>query len=371
MGLVALALAGMAALSTAAGQRANLPQPAARMQWITRELTVPAPGSPSGLDVLKVEVARPGRHPLALITHGTASDPAQRAQVTPWSYVAQAKWFARRGFVVLVVVRKGYGRSTGVQDAVHGGCERSLGGSFAEAGEEGAADLRAAVAFAGSLPEVDAGTIVSVGVSTGGFAQVALTVDPPPGLRAAISFAGGRGADGNRHNCNASGMVSAFHELGKRSRVPMLWIYSENDHWFPPDLVRQFDAAFRGAGGDDKFVMVPPYSDDGHHFFNDVKGWSSIVEAFLQEKGLLPLAELLPEPNAPPPAGLGPRGLAAFHEFLLQGPMKAFATNGRGACGWSFGKGDQDAADQQALANCTKTTKGVGVCRVVSRGEQP
>jgi dienelactone hydrolase len=370
--LFALLPVSLAALPRAVAKDDATAAPPVAMKWVARELLMPEPGLFGGLDVLKVEVERPGKHPLALLTHGTANDPVERSQVTPWSFMPQAIWFARRGFVVLVVVRKGYGRSSGQEDGTHGGCQRSFGGSFTESGEESAADLRAAIKFAGTLPEVDTETVVSAGVSTGGFAQVALTVNPPPGLKAAISFAGGRGGDGNLHNCNESGIVSAFHDFGKKSRVPMLWIYSENDHWFPPEMAKKFDAAFRQGGGNDEFVMVPPYSDDGHHFFADVNGWTPIVDAFLKEKGLLPQAELLPEPavpDVPPPAALGERGLTAFHNFLLYGPQKAFATNGQGAWGYSVGMFDQELADKRALENCAKSAKGAGGCAIVSRGK--
>jgi dienelactone hydrolase len=369
--LFALLPLSLVMLPVAAGQDALSAANPVNMRWIEHEFLMPAPGSAFGLDVLKVEVERPGKHPLALLTHGTANDPIERSQVTPWSFLPQAIWFARRGYVVLVVVRKGYGRSGGEPDVKHGGCQSGFGGSFTEAGEESAADLWAAVQYAGTLPEVDTGTVVSAGVSTGGFAQVAFTVKPPPGLKAAISFAGGRGGDGKLHNCNESGIVSAFHDFGKKSRVPMLWIYAENDHWFPPELARRFDAAFRQTGGIDEFVMVPPYSDDGHHYFADVSGWSPIVDGFLKEKGLLPLSDLLPEPavaDVPPPPGLSKRGLAAFHNFLLFGPKKAFATNGKSSWGMAVGMFDQELADKRALDNCAKSTNNTGVCAIVSRG---
>jgi hypothetical protein len=63
-----------------------------------------------GLDVLQVEVERPGKHPLAILTHGTAVDTMERGDGDAGGLSAQAIWFARRGYVVLVVVRKGYGR---------------------------------------------------------------------------------------------------------------------------------------------------------------------------------------------------------------------------------------------------------------------
>ena len=366
-----LVIVGTCALQAQEGNGSQTAAPAP-MRWVEREFMMPALGAPRGIDVLQVGVERPGKHPLAILTHGTANEPRERATVTPWAFLSQAIWFARRGYVVLVVVRKGYGRSTGDQDSRHGGCQRSDRGNFVESGEDSAADLKAAAKYGSTLPEVDAGNIVSAGVSTGGFAQVALTADPPVGLKAAISFAGGRGGDGKEHNCDIDGIVSAFRHFGKKSRTPMLWIYSENDHWFPPDVARKFDAAFREGGGTDQFVMVPPFRDDGHHFYSDVSGWSPIVEEFLRGQGLLPLNELLPEPPAPevtPPAELKDNGLRAFHTYLIMGPSKAFATNGSGGWGMAMGQFDQETADKKALENCQKATKGQGRCTVVSRTE--
>lgn len=152
----------------------------------------------------------------------------------------------------------------------------------------------------------------------------------------------------------------------------MLWIYSENDHWFPPAMAHSFDEAFKKSGGNDQFVMVPAYGDDGHHFYNDVAGWSQIVEKFLKEQRLLPLKELLSEPPVPnviPPAGLKENGIRAFHNYLLMGSKKAFATNGRWHWGTAFGQWDQARADEKALTNCEKAAKGDGQCKVVSRGQ--
>jgi dienelactone hydrolase len=341
------------------------------MRWTEREFMMPVRGAMQGIDVLLVEVERPGKHPLAILTHGTAAERMDRATVTPWLFLPQAIWFARRGYVVLVVVRKGYGRSTGDQDGKFGGCQTGGRGSFVEAGEDSAEDLRAAAKYAGEkLPEVDVGTVVSAGVSTGGFAQVALTADPPPGLKAAISFAGGRGGDGKEHNCDLGGVVSAFQHFGKKSRIPMLWIYSENDHWFPPAMTHKFDEAFRAGGGMNQLVMVPPYREDGHAYYYDVAAWTPIVEDFLRGHDLLPLTNLLPAPPAPsvaPPAGLTDRGQAAFRTFLIMGPNKAFATNGAEGWGMSFGQFDQEMADKKATENCVRNTHGEGRCSVVAR----
>jgi dienelactone hydrolase len=339
--------------------------------YVEREFRMQVPDSfPNGIDVLEVYISTPGKHPLALLTHGTSDKPEERMQLTPWSQLPQAIWFARRGYVALVIIRRGYGTSGGKQDGTHGGCNGN--GSFEEAGEAAADDLRAAVSYAEKhMPEVDTANVVSAGVSTGGFTQVALTAKPPEGLKAAIDFAGGRGGDGKGDLCNKSGLLSAYKVFGKHARTPMLWIYSENDKWFPPPFAHEFEAAFQSSGGTDEFVLAPPDGDDGHHLYGHVAAWSATVDTFLRAHQLLPVDPPLPGPTPPkvdPPAGLSDRGVEAFKSFLILGPHKAFATNGHGPFGLSTGQFDQQLADQHALENCNKNVHGGAACAVVARG---
>jgi len=341
---------------------------------VAKEMWVQAPGAfPNGLDSLEVYIDRPGRHPLVVLTHGTSDKPEERAHVTPWAQLSQAEWFARRGYVAIVVVRRGYGRSGGQQDSTKGGC--GIRGSFEEAGEASADDLRAVMAFAQSLPEVDGSTMLSVGVSTGGFAQAALSADPPKVLKAAISFAGGRGGDGHEHNCNLSGVIDAFHGFGKEAHkhgdLPMLWIYSENDHWFPPAMAQQFDAAYKTGGGVNQFLMVPPDGEDGHHLYMHVAAWSDAVNTFLKAQNLLPLGDtVLPAPdppNLPMPADLGDKDKEMWRRFLLAPPYKALAVNERGELALFAAGFDQSLADSGALDRCKKAPGGSKHCSIVAR----
>ena len=275
---VAGALAQVPA-STAAALQQTAPPAKAAVHFVARESWIPVQNAfPRGLDTLEVYADLPGRHPLAVLTHGTSDKEEERSQVTSWAQFAQALWFARRGYVAVVVVRKGYGRSGGQRDGYYSACG-SRGGSFQDVGEASADDLRGVVKYAGTLAEVDTNTVVSAGVSTGGFAQVALSANPPSGLKAAISFAGGRGGDGHEHNCNLSLLVSAFGSFGKKAQkhgaTPMLWIYAQNDHWFPPAMAQQFDAAYTKGGGVDQFVLAPPDGEDGHHLYAHVAAWSA------------------------------------------------------------------------------------------------
>jgi dienelactone hydrolase len=373
--LLAAGVSSAQAPNKPASENPDVEQPQAPVRYVEKEMWAPSVGAfPNGLDVLEVYADRPGRHPLVVLTHGTSNDEQERMHVTPWAQLGQATWFARRGYVAFVVVRKGYGRSGGERDGTHGGCN-SRRGSFEEAGEASAEDLKAVIRFAQKLPEVDGTSVVSAGVSTGGFAQVALVSDPPEELKAAISFAGGRGGDGHEHNCNADGVIAAFGAFGKGARkhgtVPMLWIYSENDHWFPPVIAREFEAAYVKGGGTEQFVLAPAYGDDGHHLYRDPSAWSATVENFLRMHNLLPLGDVVlqgPEPaKVPAPAGLTDKGLEAWRRYLLGGPFKAFAANGQGQWGLAQGAFDQSIADGEAMDRCKQAAAGAGSCAIVAR----
>ncbi len=351
--------------------QANQPQPA--LHLVQKEFLIPAPEAiPPGLDVLEVYFTLPGKHPLVVLTHGTSAEPEERMRVTPWAQLHQAMWFAQRGYVAIVVVRAGYGRSGGKQDSTSGGCRPGYG-SFEEAGEAGVTDLRAVMKYAQSLPEVDANTILSAGVSTGGFAQVALSADPPSGLKAAINFAGGRGGDGHENNCNLGGVIDAFRSYGKsahkRGDLPMLWIYSQNDHWFPPKMAQQFEAAYEKDGATDQFVMAPPDGADGHHLYMHVAAWSDTVQSFLKAQNLLPLGDqVLPEPeppNLPMPAALKESDAETWKRFLLAPLFKTLVVDDQGTL-WVGAAGfNQDLADEQAREKCKKG--GGKHCTIVAK----
>ncbi len=351
------------------------PANAVVVHYIQKELFIPAPQAfPNGLDALEVYADRPGRHPLVVLTHGTSDKEEERAHVTPWAQLGQAMWFARRGYLAIVVARRGYGRSGGQRDGNAGGC-RAQGGSFKDAGDASADDLRAVIKYGQGLPEVDPETVVSIGISTGGFAQVALSADPPPALKAAINFAGGRGGDGHEHNCNITGLVDAYALFGKSAHkhgdLPMLWIYSENDHWFTPGMAQKFETAYNKSGASEQFVLAPPDRDEGHHLYSHISAWSDTVNAFLKSHNLLPLGnDLLPAPQppiVPGPAGLHDQGEQAWKQYLLGAPFKAFATNGEGAWGAAHAAFDQQIADGDAIDRCKKAASGAGTCAIVAR----
>ena len=330
--------------------------------FVLQPFRVPLSSDLGGLEALLVRPSEPGRYPLALIAHGSPRSPADRPNMTPLAMLPQALEFARRGWAVVIVMRRGYGGSDGGWAETYGGCDNP---NYVAAGTAGAADLKTTLEFLSHRPDIDATRMIAVGVSAGGFATVALTADPPPGLVAAISFAGGRGSTEGDRVCRPDRLVDAFRSFGQRSRLPMLWVYAANDHFFGPALAQQFKSAFTDAGGHAEFISAPAFGDDGHGLFSPagIPVWTPYVEAFLQAQNLTmtttPLP--LPQPSIAAPEILGTNGRKAFAAFLIDAPHKAFALSSDGSFGWKTGMRTVDAARAGALKFCQQSGKNCSV----------
>ena len=130
--------------------------------------------------------------------------------------------------------------------------------------------------------------VLVVGQSFGGASTVALAAMNPPGVVAAINFAGGSGGDpqGPAPESLAASLERTFQAYGAQAKVPMLWIYTENDMYFGPQLPRQWHAAFTKAGGKASFVQFPHHGEDGHSLFTRFpQVWQPAVSEFLDANG--------------------------------------------------------------------------------------
>lgn len=332
--------------------------------FMQEELRIPLPGDGAGsLEALLLRPGEPRRYPLALLNHGSPRAAADRPAMTPLSMLPEAMEFARRGWAAAIVMRRGYGGSDGGWAESYGSCGNPR---YLDAAMAAAADLKHAAAVLTQRPDVDGSRIISVGVSAGGFATVALTADPPAGLAAAINFAGGRGSLQADRVCRADRLIDAFRALGAHSRVPMLWVYAENDHFFGPQLAQALRQAFTSGGGNVEFVGAAPFGADGHSLFSQVgiPIWTGYVDAFLKRQNLMLRAAPLPVPPLPrlaTPAVLGRNGGAAFERYKASPPHKAFAVAPNGGFGWQSGMRTTDAARAAALKYCLAGAKGCGV----------
>jgi dienelactone hydrolase len=292
---------GMAVVSLAAAiALAGLAIPVsarAADQVIETEMTLPATfrggfgiTQRADLDALMIRPDDQQRHPLALLNHGMTTEPGERHGMSVADMRPQALEFVRRGWATLILMRRDYGKSGGhFAEDITGTYCGSLG--FEDEGDAAAEDLREAIRLVSGLPYLDMSKVISVGVSGGGFATVALTAHPPAppaNLVAGISFAGGEGSSTEGMFCSFQELVQAFAHYGRKSRVPMLWVYAVNDHFFGPGLAKDFLTAFNGAGGHADFVAAPAFGDEGHYLFGEdgIPIWTRYVDDFFARHDL-------------------------------------------------------------------------------------
>lgn len=245
--------------------------------WGTKEVT---------LEATEFKPEGTGPFPLLLINHGSPRNPADRINLSG-RYPAQSRAMANEGFVVLNPVRRGYGKSTGPWAENYFSCSSP---AYKEAGLETAKDIEAAIEYAKSKPYIDVSRIVLVGQSAGGFGVLALASQNLPGVIGVVNFAGGRGSQNADTVCNPERLYQTFAEFAATTKVPMLWFYAQNDHYFGPAIASRLHQAYKEKSVDVTFITPAPFGDDGHTFFSNgknVEGWKTDVMLFIQKIGAL------------------------------------------------------------------------------------
>jgi dienelactone hydrolase len=212
------------------------------------------------------------RFPLVVINHGT--DEATRLAVSMPVYYWLSRWFVERGYAVLLPQRRGHGATGGALAEAAGDCDSP---AHFQSGLHAAQDLDMAIRFIKEQPFIDGEHIISAGISTGGWASLALASLSPELLRGVVNFAGGRGghAYGRRTAvCGEDELVAAAGAYGARAgHVPTIWFYARNDSYFGPKLARRLADAWQSQGGSVEATILPAYGSEGHNIADDRAGW--------------------------------------------------------------------------------------------------
>jgi dipeptidyl aminopeptidase/acylaminoacyl peptidase len=187
-----LLIIALVAIATALGDwaaAAELAQPAG---LVREPVAIPfrqLDGTILNLDAVVIRPAAATRYPLALVSHGSPRS-AQARVNSASNLTANAIAFARRGWAVALVARRGYGHSEGRYAEGFGSCEQP---NYQAAGLASVQDIVQSVKFMQSQPYVDPDRLLLVGVSAGGFGSIASASLAPHGLAGVLNFAGGRG----------------------------------------------------------------------------------------------------------------------------------------------------------------------------------
>jgi dienelactone hydrolase len=227
-----------------------------------------------------------GPFPLIVLSHGSTKRVSKRSDIGRYRKIPQIREFMKRGFAVVVPIRRGYGMTGGTFAEDYGSCSNPF---YYEAGKESAKDLIATINFCRNLSYIRSDMILLVGHSGGGFASLATASQNPPGLIGVINFAGGRGGRPNTNPgdpCCPEKLEDAIKKFAKTITVPVLWIYAQNDKFFNPKHVQEWYQAFKAAGAKGQLVMEPQFGNNGHMLFPSKGGipiWTVEFDKFLTE----------------------------------------------------------------------------------------
>lgn len=309
---------------------------------------------------IPVTVFRPagdGPHPLAIMSHGRATQD-RRAGQGRQRYEHLARYLVRKGFVVLVPTRVGYGETYGDFDPEDaGGCNVMRVEPVSMAASD---QVLATLEFARTLPYVDAQRWVAIGQSVGGLTTVAVAWRNPPGLVAAINFAGGAGGDPERRPgepCLPAQIERLWGSKAAGVKVPMLWLYWANDKYWGETYPKRWHQAFTDAGGAAEFHSLPAAGTDGHGALAfDMNTWVPLVEAYLARAGFTRPGTIA-RPPATPFARLDEIDKVPaqaretnYRRFLDAKKPRAIAIGPSGQSGWATG----DWAMGRALGFCQR-----------------
>lgn len=243
-------------------------------------------------------VVRPtgsGPFPLVVMNHGVSLNPQDRSFFPLVEFRDAAMWFARRGYMVVAPSGPGYGAAAldaperglfAVFYSKIGVCENP---NFRDAGMAVALLDKWIIDYMTDEKLTVPNSAIVIGQSAGGWAAIALSSQNLPSVKALVVFAGGRGGRvGGKpnNNCAPDKLVEATAEFGRTARVPMLWIYIENDTFFGPDLSKRMHAAYTGAGGNAEYHLMPPFENEGHFYIGSPKSipqWSPLVSRFIDK----------------------------------------------------------------------------------------
>ncbi|MCC8982145.1 dienelactone hydrolase family protein [Bradyrhizobium acaciae] len=232
-----------------------------------------------GLIIRKADA--PGRLPIALLTNGGAATATGGANATAAAYAHYARDLARRGWLAVVTMRRGFGQSEGPKP-VPITCQAASLGAWAGAAAD---DLQATIDTVAKRPDADPSKVIVIGSEIAGVAAVALSARNPPGLVGVVSVSGGLQSESN---CPINDLlVEGYKGFGAKNRVPNLWIYSSSDRLFGPDLAERLHTAFLDAGGDVKFVMFFHDGNVGTAIFGQAtEAWYVQMDGFLRANNL-------------------------------------------------------------------------------------
>ena len=330
---------------------------------IQEDVRIPAQGGKYSLAATILRPEGPGPYGAIVLNHGTPGSSTGRARESSELLIQSAAVFARRGYVVVLPLRRGFGATGGDFAEDPGTCANP---DYRKGEQAAADDVMAAYEFTRGLPYVDGKRMILAGQSAGGMvSMVTAGTRNPEGLVAVLSFAAGRGGNPDFRPgvpCAIEPVAKLLEQVGKNVRVPVLLHYAENDLYFNAATSRLWYERFAAAGARAEYVLQPAFGRDGHYIFSETLGvryWLPAVEQFLNRHGIpfdrLDAAQPLVQVDHVP--HLRSDSCKNLYRAFLESPApRAYAVSGDGRCGFASGLPDAaDAAVRECRTNAKET----------------
>ncbi|PKN51330.1 MAG: hypothetical protein CVU55_12930 [Deltaproteobacteria bacterium HGW-Deltaproteobacteria-13] len=221
------------------------------------------------------------RHPLIIMTHGRNGPFPKVNEREVFGYRNLNQALANKGFFVMMLVRRGYGNSEGPDSEFFDTAE--------ESGLAGAQDIKGAINYMCTRPDILNDHIVIIGQSQGGWVSLASSTLDIKGvlgtvnISGAVNFRQGMGKP-IRDPIVENYLRKSAQVYGRSSHVPTLWLYAENDNHLP-GTVKEWFNSYKEAGGKGRLVIKPPYKDKGHSFVAEPEFYIEDIWSFFREIG--------------------------------------------------------------------------------------
>jgi dienelactone hydrolase len=328
---------------------------------VQEEVRIPAG---NGNYSIAATILRPdGRGPYGavILNHGTPGSASGRAAESPELLIHSAAVFARRGYVVVLPLRRGFGATGGEFAEDPGTCANP---DYRKGEQNAADDVMTAYDYARTLPYVDGNRMILAGQSAGGMvSMVAAGTRNPQGLVAVLSFAAGRGGNPDFKPgvpCAVEPVAKLLESVGRGVKAPVLLHYAENDLYFNAQTSRLWFERFASHGARAEYVLQPAFGRDGHYIFSEslgVRYWLPAVERFLSKHGvpferLDAAAPIAAVDKLPYVRSDSCRNL--YRAFLESPGPRAYAVSGDGRCGFAGGFAE---ASEAAVRECKANAK--------------
>ncbi len=238
-----------------------------------------------------------GPYPVMIFAHGRSGFAHEKAGLRNPVLKGHVDYWQRRGFAVVASIRPGYGEtggpdpeSSGAYVDASGQCHG--GDDSRAAAHNGAKAIKATLAWVQAQSWAIKDKIILEGVSAGGFTTATLAAENPPGVIAFVNFSGGISGYYNHpdEGCAVAQTAEVFAEAGA-TRIPSIWLYAQNDHYWGPERPKQWYKGFaaRSSSKSEFHTTGPVPGVEGHYLM--ARGgalWGDLLTPFLTRLGFPP-----------------------------------------------------------------------------------